>query len=252
MTQEYKIHENGDVPYLVKITGNNVVVFCNNTHSDIFSCEAKEIFIGKSPLNIMTRMCQEYGSHLDGNSILIKTDENIYKFIGSGMFTFESVGNIVSYFSPIGPNDVPYPYAIDEFGNIYFMIEDCILINYHGLFDKIKMEYDDPYSYFYSLPFGKISKKNRVSKEYARLKLLTMRENNQKSIFDSFYVGDKITDFRYSSTPNSDFEKLCKKSTDGKLYILYVNSSKKKQLTKNKYLRIMKFLRENAMVVSLR
>ena len=107
------------------------------------------------------------------------------------------------------------------------MIEDCILINYHGLFDKIKIEYDDPYSYFYSLPFRIISKKNRVSKEYALQKLLTMRENNQKSIFHSFYVGDIITDFIYSTTPEVDFEKLCKKSTDGKLYILYVNSSKK-------------------------
>jgi hypothetical protein len=45
-----------------------------------------------------------------------------YTFIGGGVTSFITQALIVKYESPIGNNDVPYPYAID-----YLMIEGIMI-----------------------------------------------------------------------------------------------------------------------------
>ena len=64
--------------------------------------------------------------------ICVSGDKYIY--IGSEIYSF-TTGNgkenaIVKYISPIGNNDVPYPYAISG-KYTYLMIEDVILDNQH-------------------------------------------------------------------------------------------------------------------------
>jgi hypothetical protein len=57
----------------------------------------------------------------EGNSILLRMGKN-YTFIGGGVTSFITQALIVKYESPIGNNDVPYPYAID-----YLMIEGIMI-----------------------------------------------------------------------------------------------------------------------------
>jgi hypothetical protein len=93
------------------------------------SVVAKRIFIGKSPLNKTTKFSGGHGPKFDGNSILVQltsdTKKNIYKylFIGCSIMEFMTSYEIVKYSSPVGNNDVPYPYAIDTMGNAYLMTE---------------------------------------------------------------------------------------------------------------------------------
>lgn len=101
----------------------------------------------------MTISSGGYGKEFDGNSILINTDRNNYVFIGSRIYSFQAKYEIVEYISPVGNNDVPYPYAIDKNKNIYLMEENIILHNdkinkldhSHSSLDLIQ----DPYRYYY-------------------------------------------------------------------------------------------------------
>lgn len=62
-----------------------------------------------------------------GNSILLNLNNTRYVFIGDRFFEFESYGKIVKFSSMVGNNDVPYPYAIDDKGYIYLLIENAIV-----------------------------------------------------------------------------------------------------------------------------
>jgi len=111
----------------------------------------KKIFIGKSPLNKMTEYSGGHGPDFDGNSILLelKTYEGyLYLFIGLEVYDFKPLGKIVEYVSPVGNNDFPYPYAIDEFGNYYLMLEKKMLDKKHQ--KKILKNDGDPYTYMYN------------------------------------------------------------------------------------------------------
>ena len=53
---------------------------------------------------------------------------------------------IVKYISPIGNSDVPYPYAYDNIGNFYIML-DMIKIN--AVPERFINDNIDPYPYYY-------------------------------------------------------------------------------------------------------
>ena len=76
-----------------------------------------------------------------GNSMLFQLTKKKYMFVGRYVFTFESE-QIISYHSPIGGSDVPYPYAIGE-NNTYLMIEQVYVPNHS---QKNKDPYDDYYT----------------------------------------------------------------------------------------------------------
>lgn len=133
----YYIHDNGGRPFKVIITGHTAEVYklvdiSSKNYKLSKTFDFTESFIG-----------------VDGNSILLKVksqdkDLNSYIFIGHEIFSFSIKDNILSYKSPIGNNDVPYPYAISK-DNVYLMLESVIL-------DKKKLEFatiEDPYQYYY-------------------------------------------------------------------------------------------------------
>lgn len=103
----------------------------------------KEVILGKSIKNKMTEFSGGYGSWVTGNSILLWIKDNEYIYIGESVFKFKSLSRIVKYFSPIGNSSVPYPYAIDDVGRYYLMIEDVVIQNIPRGFKK------DPYDYYY-------------------------------------------------------------------------------------------------------
>lgn len=172
--KEYITHDNGGRPFKVVITvqdddlsqntqlctsGTIVykVYIQNHTDEDynrdlpytelLMSGTAKKVFIGKSPKIEMTTFSRAHGPEYDGNSILIYTERNCqqykYLFIGSEIFEFTTDSEITSFISPVGNNDVPYPYAIDQNARIYLMIENSTYI-------PTEPVTPDPYRYFYN------------------------------------------------------------------------------------------------------
>lgn len=97
----------------------------------------KDLFLGKSKLNAMTKFSGGYGPEFDGNSILLHIDdgddeeEYKYVYVGNSVKEFTTNAKIVEYVSPVGNNCVPYPYALDTEGNYYLMIEDKVINGIH-------------------------------------------------------------------------------------------------------------------------
>jgi len=79
-----------------------------------------------------------------GNSFLFQKNETRWIWIGYRIFEFEPLSTIVDYKSPIFNSNVAYPYAIDDLGNYYLMIENVILKN-------IKEKIEDPYKLYYQM-----------------------------------------------------------------------------------------------------
>ena len=103
----------------------------NNYNKLCLKLNAEKIFIGKDVNNIKFK----------GNSILLQTNSQEYYFIGSSIYKFKINEDIISYFSPVGNNDYPYPYAVSE-NNIYLMIDKIY-------FNKNLLQSTDPYHFYY-------------------------------------------------------------------------------------------------------
>ncbi len=156
MERIYKIHDNGGRPFHVKVRGNDIEIWKNmSTYEvkdgkfvDVFKDPKKlydwtvdEVFIGKkSPGGGYDGLKPR---EADGNSILLKKGSK-YVYIGTEIYEFTPLDGdtIEKYYSNIGNNDVPYPYAIGK-KYIYLMIEKVTVER--GLFD-LK---DDVYQQYY-------------------------------------------------------------------------------------------------------
>ena len=154
---KYEIMDNGGISFIVFIKQNIVedghgTVYIHKNDYDfdrdknvmatkpILTYKPDKIWIGKSIHNRMTSFSKAYGPKYDGNSILLKVN-NQYIYIGPEIYSFTSIAPIKEYVSPVGNSGVPYPFAIDTQNNIYLMIEDVIMLNRNKFTDL----YDDYY-----------------------------------------------------------------------------------------------------------
>ena len=231
--QTYYIHDNGGIPFKVLINDSIVEVYKNDDNtSPIQTFFPNKIFIGESKLNPMTKFSGCHGDEFLGNSILLEIDEDEdgykYEFIGQSIFSFHTIGKIVTYESPVGNNDVPYPYAIDEFGNVFLLIEDIVLIDTEQLREIIQNE-KDPYNYYYSL---------RI--------ITTSGYGCQEPIIENFEGITKyyIDDEEYILTYNQpeEYEKVLRGCNGQYMYI--VQNGVKIELTKEMYISLMERFRQ--------
>jgi len=131
--KEYKIHDNGGNPFFVYVDGKSVDVFKNmntwnqehgevyNPPKELFHVKADTVFIGKkSPNGDYDGLPSKDGI---GNSILLQLGSK-YRYIGHEIYDFSPVKDdvIVEYYSNIGNNDVPYPYAVGK-THVYIMLD---------------------------------------------------------------------------------------------------------------------------------
>lgn len=129
--KHYYIHDNGDRPFLIYISkhsNDNLYVFKRTSYNDDITRKdydmcihhiknPKRVWIGHSPKIPMTEYSGGYGSKFKGNTILVELQLNKYMYIGPPeIYTFTSKDTIHTFISPVGNNDVPYPYA---FGTTY-------------------------------------------------------------------------------------------------------------------------------------
>jgi hypothetical protein len=138
--QEYLTHDNGSRPFKVIISSNKIEIYKqsdadiyadNNKYTDLIMriLECERIFIGDDPICCSERAKEHLPDEFYlGNSILIHIKNNSYVYVGDNISQFESFDYIVEYWSPIGNNDVPYPYAIGETFT-YLMLESKYIEN---------------------------------------------------------------------------------------------------------------------------
>ena len=177
----YYTHDNGSRPFKVVINKKDISIYREyeiDYEKDEYGYEDKailkfsnveKIFIGKNPgyYPPYKMPSLEYIKEDDGNSILLQIKNNKYVFIGGNIFSFHSYEKITKFISPIGNNDVPYPFAIDKDKNYYLMIEDVIF--------NPKVKIDDPYDYYYQLLQNKKTFKKYNIRSFKSLKILQER-----------------------------------------------------------------------------
>jgi hypothetical protein len=185
--QSYLIHSNRYTPFKVTVEDIYTAYIYKNLANEwnlIAKYVCEEIFIGKSPRIPMTEFSGGHGPKFDGNSILLHLSCLDYVYIGDKIYTFTARAKIIEYISPVGNNDVPYPYASDTAGNIYLLEENVILLHTENLRGKIRQFSSEPYSYYYKC--SKItSKHNNIYWLIDDMKYTLNYTVNAAEIFDS-------------------------------------------------------------------
>ena len=204
-TKIYYIHDNGGRPFKVVIKNREVLVYkqlfdadINYDNKPLMRFIPTKIFIGKSPINRMTKFSLGYGDDFDGNSILLNLSDNKYVYIGSDIRSFKTRNRIIKYVSPVGNNDVPYPYAIDSKGNIYLIVEGIILKNSRQLKSRMK-DYDDPYSYYYDW--------HLITSDIGSIPPKIPKLTNHLKISEFFLGNDPYT-LTFDPNPDKEYDRL--------------------------------------------
>ena len=113
----------------------------------IASYKPIKIFIGKSPLNEVTKSHDSFGKEFDGNSILLRLDEKKYVSVSMEIYEFTINDDIITYYSPVGNSDVPYPFAIGK-KNVYFIM-DKVYVSRKNYDACVPKNNTFAYNYFY-------------------------------------------------------------------------------------------------------
>jgi hypothetical protein len=205
---------------------------------------AKKVFIGESPLNAMTRWASParppatissiyvssfsggHGSSFYGNTILLERAKNSYIWIGDCIKEFQVIDYpIVEFVSPVGNNDVPYPWARDAKGNTYLMIEDVIM-------DKSCVWKNDedacPYDYYYT--------HGTMTKDLGRPHSRAPPHPYFRDL-SGFRVGVESYTLRYNPTPAKNYDWL--KFWDEGDIIFEFRNGLEKLISKEEYVSIM-------------
>lgn len=140
----YEIHDNGSVPFIAKVSPSQktIKVLVKDTDKQIVDTKYTNIFIGDNLLNDKYYLKKGKESGSLGNSILVEVSKRKYIYIGSEIYSFETDEDIKSYYSPIGNNDVPYPYAVGDKLH-YFMLEKMKVPS------ELILSTEDTYGQFY-------------------------------------------------------------------------------------------------------
>ena len=128
----YEIVDNGPVPFVVFDYGGRVDVY--NQHYDeetneyemqgkIMDSKYIKIFVGDNELNAPDYDLEKGSGR--GNTILLQTGKDEYTYIGDGIRSFRTKdGDVIEkYYSPVGNNAVPYPYAVGQ-KYVYLMLDN--------------------------------------------------------------------------------------------------------------------------------
>jgi hypothetical protein len=166
---------------------------------------ARKIFIGKSPKCELTIKSGKHGNQYDGNTILLNINKNRYVFIGNEILMFTAFAKIKEYISPIGENNIPFPYAVDEKNNTYLLTEKVVLMN------LTSPDYSNPYDYYYD-------NRNITSDESFKYSL----DDEKPQRIIEFYINKGKHDLNY--TPVDAYKEM---AVNGKLYIVLENSQDK-------------------------
>ncbi len=119
----YITHDNGGRPFKVEVSLNKIDIYKAKYNDDYKTTTYDEliksiksfqkVFIGKNTDIFWCADKKKINDYL-GNSILVQLSKYKYIYIGASIFEFTTKDEIIRYESPMGPNDVPYPYGVSE------------------------------------------------------------------------------------------------------------------------------------------
>lgn len=232
----YLIYDNFNYPFKVDIKDAKFVRIykCSNMRSGeekdkyenipFLEYEPNKIFIGKSPLDEMTKYSGGHGKRFDGNTILMHIENNKYIFIGQSIYSFESYNEIIKHVSPLGNNNVPYPHSIDSKGNYYLHSSDVII-------NDVPNDVN-PQLYYYKNKHLITADKGQVPE--------------QKPVIESDIVKHYIDENQYTLTyhpnPAKNYDRLIPKYGKN-MYVIKKDGTKNK-ITREMYVNIMNDLGE--------
>lgn len=218
----YLTHYNGRRPFRVDLQDDGKVHVYKYTHAHVMkNCEyhPNETFVGTT---------------LDGvvNSFLLYMGNLEYIFIGDCIKQFKATVQITTYNSPIGNNDVPYPFAIDRENNFYLMVENVIVKHVPKGFES------EPYRWYYKMcemtPELTWNGHSFVSVD-------DMMEWDRTNICE-WHVGDLMFVLNYDPEPAADYDRLLANASDADkcMYIITKESHPNKvKLTRENYIDLL-------------
>lgn len=111
----------------------------------------KKLFIGDD------KKVKNYGY---GNTVLIHVRDDEYIYICNEIVQFKTDKKITKFFSPIGNNSVPYPYAEDEDGKILLLVDE-----HKGKVSipVLKQYFNDPWGDYYGHTKTKVEPVKRLT-----------------------------------------------------------------------------------------
>jgi hypothetical protein len=128
--EEYVIHDNREKALKV-IIDNKIIKICKGKFENAVN---KWIYDENKPIMTISSYEKLFVGidkveNFEGNSLLVNIKDYKYIFIGHEVYEFTTPNDkIIKYFSPVGNNDVPYPFAIGM-RNTYLMLENVYLPN---------------------------------------------------------------------------------------------------------------------------
>ena len=203
--KRYYTHNNGSRPYLIYLSNRDAFIYKipNNVEIPSSSYSKTDDYNRWMYIKLVKHIkfiksfvgkCPETGQIFNGNSILLQTNKNTYIFIGNLIKEFKIDDDIIKFISPIGNNDVPYPYAIGN-KNIYSFvypygylpIKYFTNIKNNNLFNDELRQYDP-----FFIPFNKKKTKYKISleefKEIQKKKLEDIPYDTIKTLAQMFKV----------------------------------------------------------------
>ena len=151
--ERYVIRNNGSESFIVHVYPPTIEVYRQKrvteyeNHYDILDKKIidttyLEIFIGDNQLPDTSAAPKGL---YPGNSILVHVTGHQYLFIGHEIYSFTLADDVIQeYYSPVGNNAVPYPYAIGKH-RTYFMLDSVSVPN--ELLDPDKDGYAQCYGF---------------------------------------------------------------------------------------------------------
>jgi hypothetical protein len=171
------IHDNGARPFQVIIqarTATFAVYGC--TYNDISNgCHYDEVVISPTAYMRAWVGADPAEKRFYGNSVLMQLSDKLYMQIGYKIETFEPGERILKFASPVGPSNVPYPYAIGERHN-FLILEHVVIPN------ELLVNGQDPYQFYYrntSPSYG--SPSTKVARAYKAKVIVDRRRKFQNA-----------------------------------------------------------------------
>lgn len=151
---KYYIHDNGGRPFEVIVSGKKLIVRKMNYDDEKYEkivlklSKFIKLFVGKCSTSAPE--CKRNVKYFDGNSLLIHVTGKQYIFIGAMIIQFTTLDHIKHYNSPIGDNDVPYPFAVGDEYTYLLGFENVVVPNKNIIGDMVNDAFY-PYTLYYYL-----------------------------------------------------------------------------------------------------
>lgn len=153
--QSYETHANGGRPFRVDVhpqtASGNIPVDVKCLEPVVATLGARElslhydcarVFIGRD-----TYVAADESAPHPGNTILLHLGDSQYIYVGETIKYLDLGGDIIGgYMSPIGNNDVPYPFAVSA-THIYLLLDNVRV----PICELDQIAQQDPYAVYYDM-----------------------------------------------------------------------------------------------------